>query len=146
MTLEEQLEIWHQNNEYQKIIDELERIPDAERGHELTGLLARAYENAAGGTEHPEYHLHAIELLESAVEEEDPNWNFRMGFALYWLDREEEAIPYFEKIFLLISSDPETQKLWEDARQLLDYCRMQAARKRSRQKNLPYLSMSKRVW
>ena len=24
MTLEEQLEIWHQNNEYQKIIDELE--------------------------------------------------------------------------------------------------------------------------
>ena len=68
MTLEEQLEIWHQNNEYQKIIDELERIPNAERGHELTGLLARAYENAAGGTEHPEYHLHAIELLESAVE------------------------------------------------------------------------------
>ena len=99
MTLEEKLEIWHQNNEYQKIIDELEKIPASRRSHELTGLLARAYENAANGTERPEYHLHAIELLLSAVEEEDPNWNFRMGFALYWLDREEEAVPYFEKIF-----------------------------------------------
>ena len=54
MTLEEQLEFWHQNDEYEKIIEELEKIPDTERSHKLTGLLARAYENAAGGTEHPE--------------------------------------------------------------------------------------------
>ena len=31
MTLEEKLEIWHQNNEYQKIIDELEKIPASRR-------------------------------------------------------------------------------------------------------------------
>lgn len=146
MTLEEQLEFWHQNDEYEKIIEELEKIPDTERSHKLTGLLARAYENAAGGTEHPEYHLHAIELLKSAVEEEDPNWNFRMGFALYWLDREEEAVPYFERIFTLIDSDPETQAFWVDARELLDYCRQQAARKRQAQNHEPYLSISQRIW
>ena len=28
MTLEEQLEFWHQNDEYEKIIEELEKIPD----------------------------------------------------------------------------------------------------------------------
>ena len=60
MTLEEQLELWHQNNEYEKIIAELEKIPDSERSHHLTGVLARAYENAADGTARPEYHLHAI--------------------------------------------------------------------------------------
>lgn len=146
MTLEEKLEFWHQNNEYEKIIQELEEIPDSERSSFLTGLLARAYENAAGGSEHPEYHLHAIELLKSAPEEEDPNWNFRMGFALYWLDREEEAIPYFEKIFTLISSDPETQAFWADAGELLGYCRTQAARKRSLMANTPYLSLSERIW
>lgn len=146
ITLEEQLEIWHQDNEYEKIIEELEKIPDSERSHKLTGLLARAYENAANGTERPEYHLHAIELLESAVEEDDANWNFRMGFALYWLDREEEAVPYFARIFTLISSDPETQAFWADARELLDYCRAQAARKRQLRDNQPYLSMSQRIW
>ena len=146
MTLLEQLEEWHQNDEYQKIIEELEKIPDSERSNELTGLLARAYENAACGAEHPEYHLHAIELLQSAVEEEDPNWNFRMGFALYWLDREEEAVPYFEKIFTLIPTDPETQAFWADAGELLDYCRAQAAKKRSREDNAPYLALSERIW
>lgn len=146
MTLEEKLEIWHQNNEYQKIIEELEKIPASERSHAFTGLLARAYENAANGTERPEYHLRAIELLMSAVEEDDPNWNFRMGFALYWLDREEEAIPYFEKIFSLIPADPETQAFWADAGELLDYCRAQAAKKRSREENAPYLSLSERIW
>ena len=146
MTLEEQLELWHQNNEYEKIIAELEKIPDSERSHHLTGLLARAYENAADGTARPEYHLHAIELLKGAVEEEDPNWNFRMGFALYWLDREEEAVPYFERIFTLISTDPETQAFWADARELLDYCRMQAARKRQQKADEPYLSISRRIW
>ncbi len=146
MTLLEQLEEWHQNDEYQKIIEELEKIPASERSNELTGLLARAYENAACGAEHPEYHLHAIELLQSAVEEDDANWNFRMGFALYWLDREEEAIPYFERIFTLIDSDPETQAFWADARELLDYCRTQAARKRQSKADEPYLTMSRRIW
>lgn len=146
MTLEEKLEFWHQNQEYEHIIKELEKIPSSERSHELTGLLARAYENAANGAEHPEYHLHAIELLQSAMEEEDANWNFRMGFALYWLDREEEAVPFFEKIFSLISSDPETQEFWADAADLLDYCRTQAAKKRSLKQNVPYLSLSERIW
>ena len=36
MTLEEQLEFWHQNDEYEKIIEELEKIPDTERSHKLT--------------------------------------------------------------------------------------------------------------
>ena len=146
MTLLEQLEDWHQNNEYQKIIETLENLSEEELNPELTGLLARAYENAAFGKEHPEYHLHAIELLKKAAMEEDPNWNFRMGFALYWLDREEEAIPYFARIFTLIGSDPETQAFWADAGELLDYCRAHAARQRQMQANEPYLNLSERIW
>ena len=68
------------------------------------------------------------------------------GADLVWLDREEEAVPYFERIFTLISTDPETQAFWSDARELLDYCRMQAARKRQQKADEPYLSISRRIW
>ena len=104
----DQLETWHQEDEFQKIIDAVEALPKDEQDYSVIGLMARAYENKAdyGETEPLE---HAIELLQSTAKEgvQDPNWHFRMGYALYYLDREAEAIPYFQTVLNLISDDPD---------------------------------------
>lgn len=122
MELLEQLQAWHDAGDYEKIIEALEAIPAEERGYQLTGLLARAYQNAANGDERPAYHERSLELLQSAVDETDPDWNFRVGFALYWLDQYDKAIPYFERIFTLIADDAETRAFWSDAAEMLEQC------------------------
>ena len=47
MTLLEQCQIWNENDEYQKIIDTIEAIPEEKLTPELCSELARAYNNAA---------------------------------------------------------------------------------------------------
>ena len=42
-----QLQRWHEEDQYQRIIDAIEAIPQPERGYELTCQLARAYNNLA---------------------------------------------------------------------------------------------------
>ncbi len=63
--------------------------------------LARAYNNLADPSE-PEGKklLHrALELMQSHEEElgDTYSWNFRMGYAYYYLDQEGRALRYFEK-------------------------------------------------
>ena len=110
----DQLDHWHRQEQFQQIIDAIEAIPAEQRGYELTGLLARAYANtgAAGETDPFEK---AVSLLRSTEAEgaDDPNWHFRMGYALYYLDREEEAIPHLRRVLNLVPDDPETQAFVE---------------------------------
>ena len=90
--LMEQIDEWHKAEKHQEIIDALEQIPEAERDFETTGFLARAYNNI-------EEYAKAAELLESVREEgaEDERWNFRMGYAQYFLCNYREALSYFSK-------------------------------------------------
>lgn len=90
--LMEQIDEWHKAEKHQEIIDALEQIPEAERDFETTGFLARAYNNI-------EEYAKAAELLESVREEgaEDERWNFRMGYAQYFLNNYREALDYFSK-------------------------------------------------
>ncbi|MBS4784785.1 MAG: hypothetical protein KH009_01600 [Clostridiales bacterium] len=125
----QRLEQWHQEDAFEKIIQAIEEIPREQWGTGLTGLLARAYSNAARGGERPEYHEKAMELLNSAPEEGEPDWNFRMGFALYWLDREREAASYFRRVLELIPEDPESQAHWADCRELLAVCEEEAEKR-----------------
>lgn len=91
--LMEQIDEWHKAEKHQEIIDALEQIPEAERDFETTGFLARAYNNI-------EEYAKAAELLESVREEgaEDERWNFRMGYAQYFLCNYREALSYFSKV------------------------------------------------
>lgn len=133
MTLEEKLQYWHNKEAYQQIIDTLEAIPDEERGYRLTGLLARAYNNLAEIGDAPLFDK-AIALLEATAEEgrEDPNWHFRMGYALYCYEgRDAEAVPYFQRVFELIDDSPETQAFWSDAKYFLEEAQRYAAREQA---------------
>ena len=127
MELLEQCRIWHENDEYQKIIDALEAIPERERTPEQDLELARAYNNQGdpGTPEGRAMFQRAIELMEPhrAVLGEDYSWNFRMGYAHYYLDREEQALGYFQKALALHPGDDPQYNTEEEIRFFIDDCR-----------------------
>lgn len=89
MTLLEQCQIWHENDEYQKIIDAIEAVPAGERTPELDSELARAYNNAAEPGDRTLFEK-AIGLLKPHEDyfAGDHNWNFRMAtLTITWMRR-----------------------------------------------------------
>ena len=112
MTLLEQCQIWHENEEFQKIIAELEAIPAEERTPELDSELARAYNNAAD-TGDRAYFEKAIELLTPHADyfHGDHLWNYRMGYAYYHLGQERRALPYFEAALAALPGDADTMQM-----------------------------------
>lgn len=115
---------WHAGEEHQRIVEAVEALP--ERDYVLTCLLARAYNNLAEpGDGACRANLErALELLRSVEAEgrSDALWHYRMGYALYYLDREETALPYFEKAAELDPEDP-------DAPYFIAECRRWIARR-----------------
>ena len=120
MELLEQCQIWNENSEYQKIIDALEAIPAETRTPEMDSELARAYNNLAGPEDKALFRK-AIALL--APHEDyfrgDHYWNFRMGYAWYYLDQEGPALRYFEQALEACPGDRDTQELIDDCRDRL---------------------------
>lgn len=115
MDILQQCQKWHENDEYQKIIDALEAIPAEERTPEMDSELARAYNNLAdpnkpGGKDMLKK---AIALLKPHEEyfEGDHYWNFRMGYSYYYLDQEGRALRYFEKALEARPDDADTKEL-----------------------------------
>ncbi|GAA0213523.1 tetratricopeptide repeat protein [Selenomonas dianae] len=114
MTLLEQCQRWHENEEYQKIITEIEALPSEERTPELDSELARAYNNAAGAEDRA-YFEKAIGLLAPHADyfKGDHLWNFRMGYSYYYLDREDCALPHFEAALAALPDDADTERMIE---------------------------------
>lgn len=90
MDILQQCQKWNENDEYQKIIDALEAISADERTPEMDSELARAYNNLGTCTSNRGLLKRAIALLEPHEEyfQGDHFWNFRMGYAYYYLDEE----------------------------------------------------------
>lgn len=116
MDILKQCQKWHEEDKHQKIVDALEAISAEERTPEMDMELARAYNNLADSSE-PEGRklLHqALELMQSHEEElgDTYSWNFRMGYAYYYLDQEGRALRHFEKALnciqvMILSSTPD---------------------------------------
>ena len=120
MDILKQCQKWHEEDKFQKIIDALEAIPAEERTPEMDSELARAYNNLAdphkpGGRD---LLKKAIALLKPHEEyfEGDHCWNFRMGYAYYYLDQEGRALRYFEKALEARPGD-------EDTKVFIEWCR-----------------------
>lgn len=83
----EKLDQWHEDNHHQKIIQEIEGLPEELRQqYQLQGRLARALNNTGR-------YKDALGVLDSIREEgeQDHRWWSRRGYAYYQLDRMEEA-------------------------------------------------------
>lgn len=106
--LERKIDLWSDDDEYQKIIDAISAFPDKDA--DLLLSLAINYNNVN------EYEK-AIEILNAIKEEceEQDHWHYVMGYSLRYLDQFEEAIKYFEKA---IQMEPD-QQMHSD---VLAYC------------------------
>lgn len=120
MHILEQIELWNEKDEHQRIIDTIEALPADERQPLLISALARAYNNLAKVGEAPLYRK-AIALLKSVedVLQDDRAWNFRMAYAYYYLDQEGPALHYFERALEARPGDADTQQLIDDCRRRL---------------------------
>ena len=108
------LDQWHQDNEYQKIIDCLEDLRSTQTlDYDLTCQLARAYNNIADpDQEDCQSQLKKAEELLRSVEVEgtdDPLWHYRLGYSLFYQDREKEALPCFQRALELDPEDEDTR-------------------------------------
>ena len=117
MDILQQCQIWNGNEEYQKIVDALEAIPAEDRTPEMDSELARAYNNLAAPSDR-ELFKKAIALLQPHEEyfAGDHCWNFRMGYAYYYLDQEGRALRYFEKALEARPGDEDTEELIESCK------------------------------
>ena len=127
MDILKQCQKWHEEDKHQKIVDALEAISAEERTPEMDMELARAYNNLADPSE-PEGKklLHrALELMQSHEEElgDTYSWNFRMGYAYYYLDQEGRALRYFEKALELHPGDDPKLNTQQDIEDLIDWCK-----------------------
>ena len=116
-----QINTWDEENDHQEIINTIEALPQEEWDYTLTCLLARAYNNLAmfSGKTTKEQHMmleKAVALLESVREDgkDDDRWHFRLGYALYYLDRTAEALTCFRCSSELNPEDSTTRQfiLW----------------------------------
>lgn len=113
MDILQQCQKWHENGEYQKIIDTLEAIPAEERTWEEDSELARAYNNWGSLRSDRNALKKAIALLEPHKEyfEDTYSWNFRMGYAYYYLDQDGRALSYFRNALDACPDDEDTKEL-----------------------------------
>lgn len=113
----------NEQDNYDEIIRMLENISDSDRHPVLTLELARAHNNASkprgSGLQR------AIELLESIKEqfEDTFEWQFRMGYALFYMDRDDEAIQYLERAEALRKGDHDSLELIRACRGQMSYPR-----------------------
>ena len=122
-----QCQKWHEENKHHKIVEALEAVSAEERTMEMDMELARAYNNL-GTTGNPagrKMLQKALELMQAHEEELENtySWNFRMGYAWYYLDQEGRALRYFEKALELHPGDDPKLNTQQDIEDLIDWCK-----------------------
>ena len=127
MDILQQCQKWHEKDQHQKIVDALTALPETERTPETDMELARAYNNLAvpGEPEGRKLLRKALELMQLHEEElgDTYSWNFRMGYAYYYLDQEGRALRYFEKALELHPGDDPKLNTRQDIEELIDSCK-----------------------
>jgi tetratricopeptide (TPR) repeat protein len=87
-----QLVSWHEEDRHDRIIEAIEKLGREQWDYDIASLYARALNNA-------ERYGEALDVLLELEDEgkEDGVWYFRIGYALYYLNREAEAAEFFRQ-------------------------------------------------
>lgn len=116
MTLLKQCEIWNETEEYEKIVEAIQKLPSSEMTPETDIELARAYNNlgayAIEGDEVDEDLLcKAVDLLKKHEDLFKTSYklNFRLGYAYYYLDDLEDALYHFKEASKIKPDDEDSQ-------------------------------------
>ena len=104
MDILRQCQKWHEENKFRKIVDAIEALDDDHRSGELDLELARALNNLASFEDEPELYRKAVEALERCQDELENThlWQFRMGYARYYMDQDGWALDHFRKALELL--------------------------------------------
>ncbi|MFE6077568.1 SMI1/KNR4 family protein [Paenibacillus sp. NPDC057886] len=104
----EQLNKWHEQDQFALIIERIQHIPEPERDYELIGQLSRAYNNEGRYRE-------AVQQLLSVNGQgaSDPLWQYRLGYAYYHMAMYEQALKAFEMANELLPHDESTIEFLE---------------------------------
>ncbi|KOY14302.1 SMI1/KNR4 family protein [Paenibacillus xylanivorans] len=104
----ERLEAWHEQDEFEEIVDAITEVPEEERDYILVNHLGRALSNM-------ERYQEAVEqfLSVEAEGQNDPLWHYRIGLAYYYLEQYENAREAFEAADRLEPGDEDTQEFLE---------------------------------
>lgn len=115
--LMEQLDLWHEEDEYQEIVDAIMEIPPEDRDYVLISHLGRALNNLGNYEE-------ALQQFMTIAEEgkEDPLWHYRVGVSYYYLEQYDEALREFK---ITDEMDPED----EDTLEFLEWIRRKTAKR-----------------
>jgi tetratricopeptide (TPR) repeat protein len=108
----EKLNTWHESGMFQKIIDAVEALPLTERDYEIVSQYARALNSCSRYEEA----LVQFDIIREQAQS-DAYWHFRYGYSLFYLDREVESIPYFERAIELGDDWPETYEMLQWAKE-----------------------------
>lgn len=105
-----QCELWHEEDEHQKIIAAIQDWPEESRDYEMTGILARSLNNQ-------EEYGEALLQLDRVCEKGklDPLWHYRRGYAYYYMKSYKEAREAFQQAAIL---DPDD----EDSLDFIQWC------------------------
>ncbi|MEO2210715.1 SMI1/KNR4 family protein [Paenibacillus amylolyticus] len=119
----EQINLWHEQDQFSLIIERIERIPVSERDYDLIGQLARAYNNDARYRE-------AIKQLLSIEEQgvNDPLWQYRLGYAYCYIANYEQALLAFERANELQPHDESTLEFLSQIRPFAEKMRLDRQR------------------
>ena len=99
----ELLNTLHKEDKHQEIVNKIEALSNKEKTPEIIGILARAYNNI-------ENYEKALELLKS-IEDTEKNthvWNYRIGYAYFYLEDYLEAEKNFLKAVELKPDDDDS--------------------------------------
>ena len=122
----EQIECWHEEEEYSRCIAAIEKIPDDECGYRLIHLLARAYQNyvlfgeRGSGTLDDEEESRAcmqraLDLLDAVWDDgiDRAEWNQCMLYSCAYLDKYDLAARYAKRWLKLAPDDEEAAEAVE---------------------------------
>ncbi|OZB93640.1 SMI1/KNR4 family protein [Paenibacillus sp. XY044] len=104
----EQLETWHEEDDYERIVEAVTEIPAEERNYELVSHLGRALNNL-------ERYEEAVQQFLTVAEEgaDDPLWHYRIGLAYYYLEQYDDAEREFTRADELEPGDEDTLEFLE---------------------------------
>lgn len=104
------IEALHRESNIEGVLNYIESLPAEARTPDVIGEEARAWNNL-GEPGDVEPFVRALTLLQSVPPQarENHHWYFRVGYALYWLDRPIAARGFFQKALDLLPGDEDTE-------------------------------------